>query len=343
MGPRTFIDDLVRKRSLPRGLRGRRGAYMGGVAILVGGLLAGSGESAPELGATVANPLVGVSFFVDPDSHASRQVQAWKGERPADARTLEKIARQPQADWFGDWNSDVETEVERRVSRVRKAGAMPVVVAYNIPSRDCGSHSAGGAEGAEGYRRWVRDLSDGLGRGPAVVILEPDAVAAADCLGEADRAQRFAMLRDAVRILKERSGTVVYIDAGHPDWHAPGEMAARLREAGVAEADGFSLNVSNTIATGRNVAYGSSLSALLGDAHFVVDTSRNGLGAPADGEWCNPAGRALGPSPTFDTGHGLVDAYLWIKRPGESDGQCNGGPRAGAWWPEYALGLATRA
>jgi endoglucanase len=38
-----------------------------------------------------------------------------------------------------------------------------------------------------------------------------------------------------------------------------------------------------------------------------------------------------------------VDGLLWIKAPGESDGSCNGGPSAGTWWPEYALGLAERA
>jgi endoglucanase len=29
--------------------------------------------------------------------------------------------------------------------------------------------------------------------------------------------------------------------------------------------------------------------------------------------------------------------------PGFSDGTCNGGPAAGTWWPDYALGLAERA
>ncbi|MYV59291.1 endoglucanase, partial [Streptomyces sp. SID4931] len=47
-----------------------------------------------------------------------------------------------------------------------------------------------------------------------------------------------------------------------------------------------------------------------------------------------------GEAPTTQTGDELVDAYLWIKRPGESDGDCKGGPKAGDWWPEYALGLA---
>jgi endoglucanase len=35
-----------------------------------------------------------------------------------------------------------------------------------------------------------------------------------------------------------------------------------------------------------------------------------------------------------------VDAYLWVKQPGASDGTCRAGaPPAGHWWPEYALQL----
>ena len=58
------------------------------------------------------------------------------------------------------------------------------------------------------------------------------------------------------------------------------------------------------------------------------------------------------------TDTGLVDAYLWVKVPGESDGSCNrsvsgsttdpewGGivdPAAGAWFPQQALQLAQLA
>ena len=81
----------------------------------------------------------------------------------------------------------------------------------------------------------------------------------------------------------------------------------------------------------------------MGGKHFVVDTSRNGLGPTPDGQWCNPPGRALGAAPTLETGDPAADAFLWIKRPGESDGACNGGPSAGTWWADYALGLARRA
>ena len=35
-----------------------------------------------------------------------------------------------------------------------------------------------------------------------------------------------------------------------------------------------------------------------------------------------------------------VDAYLWIKDPGGSDGPCNGGPAAGQYWAWYAEQLA---
>jgi endoglucanase len=80
----------------------------------------------------------------------------------------------------------------------------------------------------------------------------------------------------------------------------------------------------------------------------VIDTGRNGVGRLVESErpvdlWCNVPGRALGPPPTGRTGVPRVDAFLWIKRPGESDGSCNGGPSAGTWWPDYALELARRA
>lgn len=87
---------------------------------------------------------------------------------------------------------------------------------------------------------------------------------------------------------------------------------------------------------------------------FVIDTSRNGRGplgvapygeAPylqpeavlaslSGGSWCNPPGRGVGLRPTLDTGRALLDAYLWIKIPGESDGSCDSAGGARAW--DYA-------
>ena len=83
------------------------------------------------------------------------------------------------------------------------------------------------------------------------------------------------------------------------------------------------------------MAFGLQLCELRPNDYFVIDTSRNGNG-PFGNEWCNPPGRALGIPPTCNTGNEKCDAFLWVKVPGESDGTCNGGPRAGRFWPEQA-------
>jgi endoglucanase len=122
-------------------------------------------------------------------------------------------------------------------------------------------------------------------------------------------------------------------------------MAERLRRVGIGRAQGFALNVSNFNRTTDETAYGHAISRTVGRAHFVIDTSRNGRGPTSERAWCNPPGRALGEPPTAAPRGGgwALDALLWIKAPGESDGRCNGGPPAGRWWRDYALGLAARS
>ncbi|MGQ0560892.1 MAG: glycoside hydrolase family 6 protein [Gemmatimonadota bacterium] len=308
----------------------------------------GSGaESGPRPGTPPApsshNPIAGARLYVEPSNNALRTAEQWRTTRPADADLMERIGRTAQAVWFNGWHSDVAAGAASYVSAASSAGALPVLVAYNIPQRDCGSYSAGGSESADAYRAWMRDLARGIGSRRALVILEPDALAGMNCLSTTDRERRVQLLRDAIAILKANGGTIVYLDAGHARWISSGEMAKRLTAANIAAADGFALNVSNYVWSSENVAYGEAVSGLAGGKHFVIDTSRNGQGPTASNEWCNPSGRGLGARPTTATGHPLVDAVLWIKRPGESDGSCNGGPNSGKWWPEYALGLAQRA
>jgi endoglucanase len=285
------------------------------------------------------NPFAALPLYVDPRTPARAQARAWRDSRPADAALIDEIASQPQALWLGDWVPDVRAAAAARVSAARAAGAFPLLVAYNIPNRDCGLHSGGGASDAAGYLRWIDALARGLGAGPAAVILEPDALAA-DCLDPAAQRQRLALLNAAVQRLATQPGIAVYIDAGNPTWVPAGEIARRLRVAGVAQARGFAINVASFSATPASRAYGRAVASRAGGAPFVIDTGRNGAGLPAGEDWCNPSGRALGDRPTADTGDRLVDALLWVKRPGESDGVCNGGPPAGEWWADYALDLA---
>lgn len=295
-------------------------------------------KPAPNTAASTTLPL-----FVHPDNNSLRQAAEWKSSRPADAAIMERMGSHSQAKWFGDWNSNVESDVRAFSQAAQQQNSLPVLVAYNIPQRDCGSYSAGGSSGADSYRTWIRSFAQGLGSRPAIVIVEPDALAGMDCLNSQDRATRLQLLSDSVQILKKQSGVKVYLDGGNPRWHSAAETARRLNGANVRQSDGFSLNVSNFFTTAENEKYGTDVSGRLSGKHFVVDTSRNGNGPTADQEWCNPSGRALGDLPTTSTGKPAVDAYLWIKAPGESDGSCNGAPAAGAWMPEYALGLAKAA
>ncbi len=289
------------------------------------------------------NPLAALPLYVERAGHPSAQANAWRGRRPADADLIGAIAQQPQAHWLGDWRRDVGAVAARRVAAARSAAALPVLVAYNVPDRDCGQHSSGGAASGAHYRRWIDALADGIGSAAAVVVLEPDGLAGLGCLSTAQRGMRLALLREAVARLSRLPEAAVYIDAGNPGWTSPAAMARRLRAIGVSSVRGFAVNVSGFETTARASAYGHAISRRTGGVPFVIDTSRNGLGPASPVEWCNPPGRALGARPTAQTGDPLIDAFLWVKRPGESDGTCNGGPPAGTWWPEYALGLAQRA
>lgn len=290
-----------------------------------------------------SNPLVGARFYLNPNSDAKRQADAWRASRPADARTIEKIAGQGESFWMGGWNADVKKDVANLVAAAEGQGAVPVFVAYNIPSRDCGSYSAGGVNSPDAYRTWIRQMADGIGGHKAVVILEPDALASMECLSSDQKEARMQLLADAVSVMKAKGNVAVYLDAGHSAWQPVAEMANRLRRSGIEKANGFALNISNFRWDSESIAYGEKISQETGGKHFVIDSSRNGQGPDPSGEWCNPWGRGLGKAPTTATGNALVDAYLWVKGPGGSDGSCNGAPSAGLWYPDYALSLAQRA
>ncbi|MEU3843500.1 glycoside hydrolase family 6 protein [Streptomyces sp. NPDC028635] len=280
--------------------------------------------------------------------HPGSQVLDWVRAHPGDPRTeviASRIADQPAAVWFTDHDpGTIASRVRAVTAGAAAQDRVPVVVAYAIPGRDCGGASEGGAPGLPAYGGWIDRFAAGLGSGEVIVVLEPDAIAQSDCLSAADRAARFASLARAGRVLKAANPRArVYYDAGHSGWRAPAEQAALLRQAGAASpasSDGVFSNVSNFHRTADEIVYDRQVLDALGgpaDLGAVIDTSRNGNGAPADGAWCDPAGRKLGRTPTLRTGEARIDAYLWVKLPGESDG-CAGAP--GAFTPSYAYDLA---
>ncbi|MFF3206977.1 glycoside hydrolase family 6 protein [Streptomyces sp. NPDC002962] len=281
--------------------------------------------------------------------HPESQVLDWVRAHPADPRTSvieSRIASRPAAVWFTEYAPvTIASRVRAVTAGAARQGRVPVLVAYAIPDRDCGGASEGGAPDLDAYAGWIDAFAAGLGSGEVVVVLEPDSIAQTDCLDETGRAGRLAALARAGRVLKAANPKArVYYDAGHSGWNGPAEQAALLKQAGAASAassDGIFSNVSNFHGTADEAAYDRRVLDALGGPPglgAVIDTSRNGNGAPTDGEWCDPDGRSIGRAPTFRTGEARIDAYLWVKLPGESDG-CKGA--AGEFSPSYAYELAS--
>ncbi|MEJ3652880.1 glycoside hydrolase family 6 protein [Actinomycetes bacterium KLBMP 9759] len=333
------------------------GAVVGAVVVAAVAVFAfgGPAPQQPSGGGEApfqVKPLPSASgYYVDPASPAAKQRDKWAAEgRTADAERVGQLAEQPIAQWATAKTGEVGAQIADYVAKARAVGQKPLVVAYHIPDRDCALYSAGGSKNAEDYKAWIRELAGALGGHEATVVLEPDAVPheLKGCASAGNTAaERDELLSDAVRVLKAAGPVKVYVDAGNPGFITNvRDLAGALKRSGINDADGFSLNVANYYATDEVIRYGKQLSDALGGAHFIIDTSRNGNGR--DGRntinggpgWCNPPGRSIGQVPSTDTGEPLVDAFLWIKRVGESDGECNRGePAAGQWWPEYALGL----
>ncbi|MET9082752.1 glycoside hydrolase family 6 protein [Streptomyces sp. NPDC004237] len=333
-----------------RGARSSAWAWALGAVLLLAGCSSGGGDDKKETadpGAAITQQPEGADpFWVNPDSNAARQVKAYaRAGKDADAERIRRIAAQPTGEWIGPENP--EQEARGFTEAAQNSDRTALLVLYDIPHRDCGQYSQGGAADGDAYRAWIDGVARGIQDRPATVVLEPDAVLhlVDGCTQDRFAEERYDLLRGAITTLKALKNTRVYLDAGNAGWGHPDQIYQPLKRAGVGLADGFAVNVSNFYSTEDSIAYGRQLSQKVGGKHFVIDTSRNGNGPYAGGNpderWCNPPGRALGEPPTTRTADPLVDAYLWVKRPGESDGTCKGGPQAGDWWPAYALKLAS--
>jgi endoglucanase len=284
--------------------------------------------------------LSGDRFYVDPSDSAVREQALLRSENEgAQAAQIATIAANPMAIWLTADDQGAARAISETTSAAQAAGEVPIFVLYDLPWRDCGSYSAGGASSPQDYEAFVSAIAQGIGSRNVVLIVEPDALMELTCQPAAHQATYLQLVHHAVTTLSADPNAHIYVDAGNPGAD-PGVLAGRLAQALAGTHAGFAVNVSNFFATSADVAYGTAISAATGGRHFVIDTSRNGGSVPA-GEWCNPAGAHIGAAPTTHTGDRLVDADLWIKLPGESDGTCNGGPTAGTFWLSYALQLTS--
>jgi len=247
------------------------------------------------------------------------------------------IFEQPVSFWYGDRQGKYSCHIDEGLSRLMKRAdpALPVLVIYNMPNRDMGHHSKGGASTEENYLEFVHAFCRGIGNRNPIVIVEPDAIPHSTIMEAAESAPRLNLMKRGLEILTAESNAQVYIDVGHSNWLSPSAVAKLLDDVSNDKVKGFAVNVSNYRSTKESMAWALQVCEHRPNDTFVIDTSRNGSG-PHGNDWCNPPGRSLGMPPTTNTGEEKCDAFLWIKIPGESDGKCNGGPRAGRFWPEYA-------
>ncbi len=279
-------------------------------------------------------------FYADPNANAALWVKA----NPADSRMpaiRDNLAHQAAARWFGNWSGEIGAAVGGYVGSASALKQTPILVAYNIPGRDCGQYSSGGAASTAAYKLWIHAFAAAVGARKAVVILEPDALPQLDCLDAPGQAARLELFQYAVAQFHALAPKAwLYLDAGNSHWLSSSVAASRLIQAGIQNAHGFSLNVSNFSSSDASAVYGDAVKAALKaqqgvERAYVVDTSRNGNGRAND-EWCDPAGRKIGTRSVEHLGGQHAEMSLWIKAPGNADGCA---AKAGTFSPDLAYKL----
>nr|AIO06741.1 cellobiohydrolase 3 [Penicillium oxalicum] len=251
--------------------------------------------------------------------------------------------------------------------------------------------------GVANYKNYIDSIRAHLLKYPdvhTILVIEPDSLAnlvtnmnVAKCSGAHD-----AYLECTDYALKQLNlpNVAMYLDAGHAGWlgwpanigPAADLFASVYKNAGSpAAVRGLATNVANynawSISTCPSYTQGdqncdekryiNALAPLLRangfDAHFIMDTSRNGVQPTkqqAWGDWCNVIGTGFGTPFTTDTGDALQDAFIWVKPGGECDGTSDTSsprydahcgysdalkpaPEAGTWFQAYFEQLLVNA
>lgn len=225
-----------------------------------------------------------------------------------------------------------------------------------------------------------------------VAIVEPDSLPnLATNMSVAKCAQSEATYRNSIAYAVSKlamPNVTLYLDAGHAGWLGWNGNRTKIaqifkdvltRAGGADKIRGFATNVSNfnTLSGSEGkqlgpanpcpdeLSYVTKLSEELRkvgiiNKQFIIDTSRNGVPVRTSwGQWCNIKGAGLGQRPQAAPAP-QIDAYFWIKPPGDSDGVSDptqprfdaacqssdsspNAPQAGQWFEAYFLQLVKNA
>ncbi|GKZ86805.1 hypothetical protein AnigIFM56816_002567 [Aspergillus niger] len=275
-------------------------------------------------------------------------------------------------------------------------------VVYDLPDRDCAALASNGEysiadNGVEHYKSYIDSIREILVQYSDVhtlLVIEPDSLAnlvtnlnVAKC---ANAESAYLECTNYALTQLNLPNVAMYLDAGHAGWlgwpanqqpaadlfasvykNASSPAAVRGLATNVANYNAWTISSCPSYTQGNSVCdeqqYINAIAPLLQaqgfDAHFVVDTGRNGkqpTGQQAWGDWCNVINTGFGERPTTDTGDALVDAFVWVKPGGESDGTSDSSatrydahcgysdalqpaPEAGTWFQAYFVQLLTNA
>jgi endoglucanase len=301
---------------------------------------------------TDGDPLQYVNWFIyGPLSPAGAALGKFAHTNPAWSQALHTIAYTPGSGTyrFWMWNQPAATlasTVEKFLAdaEVAQPNTTVALSTYSLVHGACESPAAIKSR----FEGWITQLAQGIGNFRVVLYLEEDSLMETHCLNHSSLQTRLNELAYAVKALSVDPHALVYMDAGAPDgWLTAGQTARDLRQADIAQAQGFFVNATHNDWTTADIHYGQQIAKLTGGKHFIVQTDDNGRGplVPKDKQLsgnedlCNPPGRGVGPL-SWNTGYEYVDGFLWFNNPGNSDGPCGAGdPGVAQFWAQYAVGL----
>lgn len=344
--------DVVARQSIATNQK----SFYNTVATSTGG--GGGGTDPGDGGGTT--PVTGeVALWSDPSSNAANEVA--RQTDPMWKALFKRLADVPQTAWSGQrWDDNADT-VRFTVQDSIRLGKTPAITVYSIPNSDVDPSSPGGSPNADAYRGYMRRVCDAIGPASCIVIVEPDSLNLLwmfkknGQMSQAEYDARTSLLGEGLQMLRTICPQArIYLDLGHSAWMPDvQEVATMAKTVNLANIDGISLNVSNFRNDFNTTnSYGPGILDAIGISRltYVYDTGRNGNPVEPPGSMpYNPKNVWFGKYPKFGgpavTGLSRCDGWLWIKRPGESDGWDPNNPSssgylnpppAGAWWPDYA-------
>ncbi|KAI9660646.1 MAG: hypothetical protein M1821_009998 [Bathelium mastoideum] len=293
-------------------------------------------------------------------------------------------------------------DIEKKNTAGASPPIIGAFVVYDLPNRDCAAAASNGEysvanNGLQNYQTYINNIKTQIQAYPnvdVVLLIEPDSLAnlvtnlnVANCsAAEADYKAGVTYAMQQLNL----PNVAMYLDAGHAGWLGwsanigpAAQLFGQLYTAAgsPSQVRGLATNVANYNAWSISSApsytsgdsnydeqlYVNALAPLLTQqgfpAHFITDTSRNGVQPTkqqAWGDWCNVIGTGFGVRPTTNTGNALEDAFVWVKPGGECDGTSDTSaarydyhcglsdalqpsPEAGTWFQAYFAQLLENA